>query len=239
MPRESAKKRLKEKIAGEITLSPEPGRTIRKWRESFGINQHELCQELATSASVVSDYESGRRKSPGIATIKKIVDALVAIDEEHGGKMLQRYAMSDSLEAVLARNEFSRVVRASRFIEAIKGRNLAKKASVNKSIYGYTVVDSMLAIKTMSSFDYLKLYGWSSERALIFTGVKYGRSAMVAIRTHPLRPAMVIYTRPERVDELAVKLAELEDIPLVVTDLSHQEVISSLKKLEEELLSSE
>ena len=66
---------LSEKIAGEITLSPKPGQTIRKWRSVFGLSQTDLANYLKLSPSVISDYESGRRKSPGIKTIKKIEDA--------------------------------------------------------------------------------------------------------------------------------------------------------------------
>ena len=232
MEREAAKRELREKIAGEITMSPEPGKTIRKWRETFDISQHDLSLHLNTSPSVISDYELGRRKSPGIATIRKIVDAFIEIDEIHGSKVLARYNLSYRLEAIISAAEFRQVVPAGKFVEVIEGKNVSE-VSLDKSLHGYTIIDSMTAITTMSSFDYLKLYGWSSERALVFTGVKMGRSAMVAIRTHPLRPAMVVYTRPEKIDSLAVKLAELEDIPLIVTDLTPAKVSESLKHLEE------
>ena len=56
---------FREKIAGEITLAAEPGKTIRKWREEFGLSQYELADAMEVSHSVISDYESGRRKSPG------------------------------------------------------------------------------------------------------------------------------------------------------------------------------
>ena len=64
---------LAEKIAGEITLSPKPGETLRKWRTTFNIAQAELANYLGLAQSVISDYESGRRKSPGIHSVKKIV----------------------------------------------------------------------------------------------------------------------------------------------------------------------
>jgi len=76
------KNALSEKIAGEITLSPKPGQTIRKWRNVFDISQTELANHLKLSPSVISDYESGRRKSPGIQTIKKVIGALIEIDEK-------------------------------------------------------------------------------------------------------------------------------------------------------------
>ncbi len=54
---------------------------------------------------------------------------------------------------------------------------------------------------------------------------------MVAIRAHPLKPAMVVFQKPERVDELAVKLADLERIPLAVTNLSVSNLIKHLDAL--------
>ena len=82
---------LSEKIAGEITLSPQPGKTLRKWRNIFNISQTELAEYLKLSPSVISDYESGRRKSPGIQTVKKVIGAFIKIDEKRGGKIIHRY----------------------------------------------------------------------------------------------------------------------------------------------------
>jgi len=61
--------------------------------------------------------------------------------------------------------------------------------------------------------------------------VRYGRSPMVAIRSHPMKPAMVVFHKPERVDELAIRLAEIERIPLVTTDLHLEVLIDRLKAL--------
>src|SRR5512136_2823426 len=82
---------LAEKIAGEITLSPNPGETLRKWRRNFGITQTDLSNHLGISPSVISDYESGRRKSPGIMIVSKIIDALLRIDESRGCNVLRAY----------------------------------------------------------------------------------------------------------------------------------------------------
>jgi len=101
------KSALSEKIAGEITLSPVPGQTIRKWRGVFGISQTDLAKCLKLSPSVISDYESGRRKSPGIQTIKKIIEALVEIDERNGSKVLHKYdSMVETHEGILEIMEY-------------------------------------------------------------------------------------------------------------------------------------
>jgi len=224
---------LMEKIAGEIALSEKPGQTIRKWRETFHISQQELARYLGISPSVISDYESGRRKSPGVATVKKFVEAFIQIDERSGGKVVSMYTYGDSLEAVYSIGEFLVGVSGDEFVKVIGGRNLTK-IPLSREIYGYSVIDSVKAITTLGSQDYLKIYGWSSERALIFTEVKFGRSPMIAVRAHPLKPAMVVYLRPDNVDPLAVKLAELERLPLIVTDLPLNQMIKRLEKIRED-----
>jgi putative transcriptional regulator len=226
----SVKAALRERIASEITLSDKPGRTIRKWREELEISQHDLSQYLRLSPSVISDYESGRRKSPGTKTVRKIVDALLELDKTRKSS-LYLARPSDLDEIILSMKEFSVGLPASAFLKAIKGSNLSKGVPLVRNIHGYTVLDSMKAITTLASSDYWRIYGWSTERALIFTGVKFGRSPMVAVRAHPLKPAMVVYVQPERIDKLAVKLAELENVSLVKTELNADEIISKLEVL--------
>src|SRR5436853_191481 len=135
---------LREKIAGEIALSEQPGETMRKWREELRLRQ---------------------------------------------------------------------------------------KVNTRRLVNGYTVIDSIKAITTLDATDYLRIYGSTSERALCFTGVKYGRSPMIAIKAHPLKPAMVVYVQPENIDELAMKLAELEGILLARTELYQGELISRLERI--------
>lgn len=222
---------VREKIAGEICLSDEPGKTIRKWREQFKISQQELSRHLSVSPSVISDYEAGRRKSPGIVTVRKIVDAFLEIDERTGGNVLKQYSLAAKTDSIISIKEFAVEVLASDLVSKIRGENLTPAISLDKHIHGYTVIDSVRAITSLSSFDYLKIYGWSSQRALIFTGVRFGRSPMIAIRAHPLKPALVVYQKPEQVDELAVRLAELESIPLIRTQLAVAEIVENLQSL--------
>lgn len=222
---------VREKIAGEICLSEEPGRTIRKWREQFVISQQDLSRHLGVSPSVISDYEAGRRRSPGIATIRKIVDAFLDIDEKTGANVLKQYSLAGKTDSIISIKEFSAEILAPELIQTIKGDNLTPAIPLDKHIHGYTVIDSVRAITTLSSFDYLKIYGWSSQRALIFTGVRFGRSPMIAIRAHPLKPALVVYQKPEHVDELAIRLAELEGIPLIRTSLAIGDLVDKLQSL--------
>ncbi|MCU0861618.1 MAG: helix-turn-helix domain-containing protein [Methanomassiliicoccales archaeon] len=226
------REQLREKIAGEITLSADAGRTIRKWREEFGISQQELARQLGVSPSVISDYESGRRKSPGIVIIRRIVDGLLDLDDANGGRVQSRYSLGEKSDCIISIKEFAKSMQASDFVEAISGTNLTRQVPLQRDIHGYTIIDSMKAITSLGSMDYLKIYGWSSERALIFTGVRFGRSPMIAIRAHPLKPAMVVYHKPEHVDDLAVRLATLEGLPLVRTDISLPILVERLERME-------
>ena len=208
------RERMAEKIAGEICLSREPGQTIRKWREVFQVSQTDLAHALKVSPSVISDYESGRRKSPGTTTVQRITLGLLDLDTKRGGKVQRQYAsMLETNEAILDIRELFVPVKAEKLVEAIEGKAVAHEEALDRELKGYTVIDSVKAITSLTSFDYVKIYGWSSERALVFTGISTGRSPMVAIRVHPMKPALIVYHRPEKVDELALRLAKNESIP--------------------------
>ena len=224
---------FRQKIAGEITLSPDPGKTIRKWREEFGLSQHQLAEAMVVSHSVVSDSESGRRKSPGVNVIRKMVDAFIELDIQNGSPVISRYNPNYKLDCIISMEEFPGGIPMDRFIESFGGRNLNPDRVLTKSVFGYTIVDSIKAILSLGSEDYLKIYGSNTERALIFTNVHFGRSPMIAVRAHPLTPAMVVYVQPEKTDPLAVKLARLEGIPLVPTDLPVEEIVKRMEALRE------
>jgi putative transcriptional regulator len=226
---------LSEKIAGEITLSPRPGKTIRKWRNIFGISQTKLASILKLSPSVISDYESGRRKSPGIQTVKKIIEAFIQIDENLGGKILHQYdSMIKKHDGIIEIMEYPYAIKVSEFIKIISGNILTSdNIGFNKKVKGFTLVDSIKTIENITPIDYANLYGWTPERALIFTGIRYGRSPMIAVRVHPVKPTIVVYHKPGAVDKLAIKLAERENIPLVITNLSLDELTKELIRIGE------
>ena len=218
------------KIAGEVVLSDAPGSVLRKWREEFKISQLEMARHLKVSPSVISDYESGRRSSPGSRTLKRLIEAMVEIDQTSGRRVSRRF--EDSItEVIPSIGEFPTGIKQSRFIRNIGGKILTGPAPPSKVLYGYTVIDSIKAITTLDASDYMRIFGTSSERALVFTGVTYGRSPMVALRAQPLKPALVVYVRPENVDPLAVKLAELSNITLARTEIGVEELISRLERL--------
>ncbi|MBN1785872.1 MAG: helix-turn-helix domain-containing protein [Candidatus Methanofastidiosa archaeon] len=217
----AAKEKLAKRMAGEIALSDDPGKTMRKWREIFGVTQTELAKRLGVSSSVLSDYEGGRRKSPGSTTIKKFVEGLLDLDEENGGKVIhafgRMFSTDLSTDAIIDVREFSVPKKISELCESVEGEIVANADLMNRPIYGYTVIDSIKAILEMTADEFLRLYGWSTERALIFTKVDMGRSPMVAIKVKGLKPSAVVVNGPKKMDEVAVKIAEIEKIPLILS----------------------
>jgi len=218
-----------EKIAGEITVSSGPGKTIRKWRETFHISQHELAEKVRVSPSVIADYESGRRAAPRVSTVKKLVEAIVSIDEGRGSSIIRQYTPADKLEAILDLREVPEGFPARKLVKLLHGNVLAFNEGMKRELFGYTVLDSPKAILTLSAQDYLRVYGRTSDRALIFTGVKFGRSPMVAVRAHPMKPALVVLQRPKRVDALSIALSEVERIPLIASDMELGKMLDVLR----------
>jgi len=229
-----SKENLAKRIAGEIVLSNEAGKVIQKWRNIFKIPQRRLADEMKIMPSVISDYENGRRKSPGIKIIKRIVESMISIDEKLGGKVIQEFAELPTKtvlsDAVLDMKEFSSPINVKEFCKSIDAPILVREDLANKNIYGYTVVDSLKAIIDLSPIDMVKLYGLTSDRALIFIGAHRGRSSLVALKVTNLRPGLVILHGSEKIDELAKRIAELEGIPMGISKIRDKDELIKLLK---------
>ena len=221
---------LTRRMAGEIVVSEKPGETLRKWREIFQLSQKELATLLEVNPSVVCDFEKGRRASPGIGTVRKLVEAMVDYDSSHGGKVVNTMSGRRNNEAIVDIREFTSGITIGSIIETIEGEVLAgTEEIIERPIYGYTMVDSLKAITSFNAFG--EMYGWSNERAVFFSGVHYGRSPMIAVRAHPVKPRMVVYIKPKSVDPLAPKLADMENVVLTQTELGENEIIEKLRYL--------
>ncbi|NYT05670.1 MAG: helix-turn-helix domain-containing protein [Methanomicrobiales archaeon] len=226
--------RLAEKMAGEITLSDSPGQALKKWRMNFNIPQGVLAERLSVSPSVISDYEGGRRKSPGTAVVGKIVDTILSIDEANGGKSIKKFAKILYTEfdedVIYDIHDYASAVPLSDFAEAIGCHLLC--GSMDQKIYGYTVVNSLNAIMQLTASEFNRIYGWSTERALIFTNVSSGKSPMVAIRVTPFKPRSVILQGidAESVHPLVPLLAERDRITVLCTGLEVTEIVEILRE---------
>jgi len=229
---DSTTKALANKMCGEVVFADCPGKVLKKWRLIFEVSQKELANRLNVSPSVISDYEGDRRKSPGIAFIRKIIAALFEIDRERGYKTVSKYRdLLDGFQTdiLLDMKEYNSPVSSSKFREIIDGEDVVFN---DRNVGGHTVIDSIKAILRLNSYDFYRLYGFTTERALIFTKVSTGRSPMVAVRVANLKPAVVVLNsiKAEKVDYIAAKIAKIENIHLIATEMDVNDIIRSLRK---------
>jgi putative transcriptional regulator len=226
---------LAEKIAGEVTLSDDPGATLRKWRTDFEIAQTDLADQLDVSPSVVSDYESGRRENPGIGVIGRVVDALLDIDEHRGGTHIRQHARVLSAgfdsEVIHDLREYSANIPLERYYDAIGATELVR--GDRDTVAGHTVLNSIKAIQRLSSDEFYTLYGQSTNRALVFTNVTRGESPLVALRVVKPTPNAVVLHGIDEDDvwEHAADLARIDGFSLAVTDAPLDDVLDGLREL--------
>lgn len=231
------KEGLGRDIIGEIAMSSDPSKTIKKWRSLFRVSQKSLARELGVTSSVISDYESGRRKSPGILFLKRYVEALMHLDEARGGDVLRGFLhvtdTRSASSAIADIREFEQGMDPARFCHEIDARVITRSPSGEK-IYGYTVIDSVKAITELSFSELVKLYGVTTQRALLFTNVTTGKGPMIAIKVANLRPALVVlHNIPlSDVSDVAKNIASLEGISLALCNsLEIDELVSRLRNM--------
>ena len=232
-----SKDRLAKDITGEIVLSENPEHILKKWRGIFGFSQKKLASHMGITSSVISDYESGRRKSPGITVIKRYVNSLLSLDMKRGSNVIKTFTPSTSSsalsKAIIDIREFPEGIPINDFCRKINAPILTKRATTEREIYGYTVIDSVKAILELSHNQLISLYGTTTQRALIFTGVSTGKTPMVAIKLTDLQPGLVVLHGIDRVDEVAMNIAEVEGIPVALCKIEMmEEIIKKLKDIE-------
>lgn len=231
----SPRAELGKQIAGEIVMSADPGATIRKWRTDFGVSQTDLASELDVSSSVISDYESGRRASPGVEIIERLVQGLITIDERRGGDRIRQYARVLSAgfqsDIVLDIREYTAAVSIDRLYEVIGAEKIVDGDW--DRVTGHTVVDSIRAITNLTSEEFFHLYGQSTSRALIFTEISRGESPLVALRVVNPTPNAVVLHGIDRDDlwEHAPQLAKMDGYSLAVCTTPIDEVLEGLATL--------
>ena len=125
--------------------------------------------------------------------------------------------------------EFSSATSVQEVLRVLNATPIVRNG-MDKPVYGYTVIDSHRAITELSFNELIKLYGITSQRALVFTKVSTGKTPMVAIKLTNLHPALVVLHGLDVVDDVAKRIAEVEGIPLAVSRLPTSEnIIEQLK----------
>ncbi|WP_088336342.1 helix-turn-helix domain-containing protein [Methanopyrus sp. KOL6] len=233
MPRSLVLKR----IVGDIAASEHPGKVMRKWRKVFHASQVEVARRMGVSPSVISEYETGKTKSPRVDTVRKFVESLIEIDEERGGNIvsaLENVLFSEELLVTLIGiGEFPYPRKLEEVYEAIEAEPVVHHGNVD--VFGYTVIDSVKTILEVPARSLIRVYGECPNRVLVFTRIDRGRSPMVAIKAAGVKPSAVILHGIDKseVDDIGIKIAEVEGINLATTTESISKISKRLKELTE------
>jgi len=231
----SIREDLAHRIAGEITLSEDPGATLRKWRTDFDISQTDLAANLDVSSSVISDYESGRRESPGIGIVRRLVTALLDVDEARGGSRIRQYGRVLSAgfdgDIVYDLREYSTALPIEDFYEALDATEIVR--GDRDYVNGHTVINSIQAITRLTNEEFYRLYGQSTDRALVFTDVTRGESPLVAMRVvTPTPNAVVLHgIEEDNLWEHAGDLANVDGFSLAVSTRDLDDALDDLQAL--------
>jgi putative transcriptional regulator len=230
----SVREVLARRIAGEIILSNRPGAAMRKWRELFAVSQLHLSDKMGLSSSaVISDYESGRRESPGTKFVRRFVWALLKIDEERGSRFIREFARltGSPSNAIIDLREFPIPVHTEYLCKALQCEPVVSADRHVKEVSGYTVTDAQKAVETLSGSEFSQLFGTTTERVLVFTNIHDGISPMLTVRMSSLKPRIVIF-HGAKPDEYSTKLAEYDQIPLFYSNIpTLEQLIKNLRKL--------
>ncbi len=228
---------LQERIAGEIALSETPGSTMKKWRELFGISQVELAKYLKISTSTISDYEGNRRASPGVGIIKRFVTALITMDNQKGGEVIRNLekfnkGIKTGDDSFYYIHDFSAPITGTDLVRLIDAKIITNPNYLDSmKLFGYTLLDSLRVILEISPSEYPRLFGATNERVFIFDQVSTGRSPMVVVRVAPIKPKLVVIQNLDTVDKLAIKISQIEKIPLLTTRLNAEEIKMRLNNI--------
>jgi putative transcriptional regulator len=157
--------------------------------------------------------------------------ALLTLDERNGGQVVAAFVrLMDvslvDLNIVLAMSDFSSPMTAKEFCKRLKCTTKTGEKLMDREIFGYTLVDVERAVKELSSDAFLKLFGATTERCLIFTNVNTGRAPMIAIKSQEFKPSLVVLHGVTEVDRLALELSEQMRIPLAVNKASSIETLT-------------
>lgn len=238
--------RVKKMIYGDILASNNINGSLKKWRNIFNVSQVKLARWMGIASSVISEYENENRISPGTRFLRKFVESLIEIDLKKGGRtislLLSNWEEYFGVEnAVLLIRDYFQPFKASYLVKYVDGEILTGGEYLGKTyLYGFTVIDSLAAILSLSGESFYKIFGRSTERALIFINVSTGRSPMVAIRVYPFKPRLVVIHRPKKVDSLSIKIAEKEHVIYVLSRLeTADDMLHNLEDLHKNMVSNE
>jgi len=127
--------------------------------------------------------------------------------------------------------EYDTAVPVEEFYEAMGATEVVR--GDRDRVNGHTVIDSIQAITRLSSEEFYRLYGQSTNRALVFTKVTRGESPLVAMRVVSPTPNAVVLHGIDADDlwEHAADLARVDGFSLATSTRNLEACLSDLRAL--------
>jgi putative transcriptional regulator len=167
--------------------------------------------------------------------VRRVVEGLLDIDESRGGARLRQYArvLSAGFDGDVVRDlrEYPTAVPLDTLYDAIGAEELVE--GDRTTVSGHTVINSVQAIKRLSSEEFYRLYGKSTNRALVFSEVTRGEAALVAMRVVNPKPNAVVLHGLDREDlwEHAPALARMDGLSLAISGVDDDDLLGGLRGL--------
>ena len=126
--------------------------------------------------------------------------------------------------------EYSTSVPVERLYEALDATEVAP--GDDDHVSGHTVINSIEAITRLPSEEFYRLYGQSTNRALVFTDVTRGESPLVALRVVNPTPNAVILHGVDEEDlwDHATDLAGIDGFSLAVSTCDLDSALAKLRE---------
>ena len=227
---------IAQKIAGEIILSENSGNVMKKWRKFFHLSQIDIAEYLHISPSVISDYESGRRKSPGKEIIKRFIEALLKIDELHGECIIRplRRVIEDNklINIIIDILDFIVPVDFKFFCQTIKCNILREEAKFGV-VKGYIIIDYSNMLYSLSFHSLNKLFEASLSRVLILTNLRSGKSIHLLLKDIKKYPQLIVL---HNFTELNISQFKKKSLGILVSTMHLSELIHALRTLNNKIV---
>jgi putative transcriptional regulator len=156
------------------------------------------------------------------------------IDSQRGSEVIRNLEKFENKEeqSFYTTHDFSAPISGTDFARLIDAKIVTNPNYLDTiKLFGYTLIDSLRVILEISPGEYPRLFGTTNERAFIFDQVSTGRSPMVVVRVAPIKPKVVVIQNLDTVDKLAIKISQIEHIPLLTTRLNAEELKMRLNKI--------
>ncbi|MDD4353602.1 MAG: hypothetical protein PHN56_04035 [Candidatus Nanoarchaeia archaeon] len=227
-------------IIGDIASNPNYGLVMKKWREMFAIKQGLVSNELNVKQSVISDYENERCKNPGIKFVRDYSLAIIKIAKLNNYKeysnVLNRLKLK-TVEELIEKIEFKKYYSNHDFLKIFNASQLImpkEDLKVNNCVFFVDNASKLLtnqpSYKLLNSIE-------KKDTLFVFLNVKSGNFPVILINfllgksNNDSKKILLFQSEKLKLSWIAKRLAKSNNLSIIWSKKSKEEILNSLKKL--------